>query len=91
MDNEQIQKCVIEKMKLIRISKGISQMDVCLKSNMSQSFYANIESGKKSPSLLTVIRIASALDVNPRDFFPEIGSKTKDEIKNEICSLVQTL
>lgn len=66
-------------------------MELCLRANMSQSFLANIESGKKQPSLLTVIRIASALEVNPRDFFPENKIKDKDEIKKEIFDLIQLL
>ncbi len=66
-------------------------MELCLQANMSQSFLANIESGKKQPSLLTVIRIASALDVNPRDFFPESDKKDKDSIKKEITELLQLL
>ena len=57
---------VINKMRKIRISKDMSQMELCLRANMSQSFLANLEAGKKQPSLLSIIRIAKALDVNPR-------------------------
>ncbi|MCR4714520.1 MAG: helix-turn-helix domain-containing protein [Treponemataceae bacterium] len=32
---------------------------------------ANLEKGKKEPSAMTLIRIADALEVNPREFFPE--------------------
>ena len=66
-------------------------MELCLRSNMSQSFLANIESGKQQPSLMTIIRIASALDVNPRDFFPEIKTKDKPQLKKEIIELINLL
>lgn len=91
MNNEEELACVIERIKMTRISKNISQMEVCLRANMSQSFLANIESGKKQPSLMTIIRIASALEVNPRDFFPEDSKKNKEEIKKEIHELINLL
>ena len=91
MNNEDLLAYVIERIKKVRISKGVSQMELCLRANMSQSFLANIENGKKQPSLLTIIRIASALDVNPRDFFPESDKKDKNEIKKEIYELVELL
>ena len=58
---------------------------------MSQSFLASVERGKKQPSVLTLLRIASALDVNPGTFFPEIEKKPKDEIKDTIINLVRSL
>ena len=91
MNNEEMLACVVERMKKTRISLGVSQMELCLRANLSQSFLANIESGKKQPSLLTVIRIASALKVPVRDFFPKDKEKNKDEIKKEIVELLQLL
>ena len=66
-------------------------MEVCLRAKLSQSFFANIESGKKQPSLLTILRIASALEVNPRDFFPESNKNDKESIKKEIYELLESL
>ena len=91
MDNEELQKIIIERMKKTRLNKGLSQMEVCLRANLSQSFFANIESGKKQPSLLTILRIASALEVNPRVFFPEINKNDKESIKKEIYELLESL
>ena len=83
---------IIEKIKQIRIRKGVSQMELSLRSNLSQSFIANIEKGKKQPSVLTLIRIAEALEVNPQDFFAESHiSGTKEQIKEKIRTLLETL
>ena len=83
---------IIEKMKSIRIKKGVSQMDLSLRSNLSQSFIANIEKGKKQPSVLTLIRIAEALDVNPQDFFPELYKiDSKEKTKEKIRKLLELL
>ena len=88
---EQLQH-IIEKIKSIRTRKGISQMELSLRSNLSQSFIANIEKGKKQPSVLTLIRIAEALEVNPQDFFPvSIVFETKEQAKEKIRKLLDLL
>ncbi|GHV72607.1 hypothetical protein AGMMS49928_29820 [Spirochaetia bacterium] len=84
---------VIDQIKKLRTQKGISQMDLSLRANLSQSFLANVESGKKQPSVVTILKIASALEVNSKDFFPQrVNTLTKkDEIKKEIISLLEYL
>jgi transcriptional regulator with XRE-family HTH domain len=88
---EQLQY-IIDKIKVIRQKKGISQMELSLRSNMSQSFIANIEKGKKQPSVLTLLRIADALGVNAQDFFPEsFDSDSKEQTKEKIRKLLECL
>jgi len=88
---EQLQH-IIGKIKSIRTIKGVSQMELSLRSNLSQSFIANLEKGKKQPSVLTLIRIADALNVNPQDFFPEpFNSDTKEQTKDKILKLLDLL
>jgi len=83
---------VIDKIKSIRIKKGISQMELSLRSNLSQSFIVNIEKRRKQPSVLTLIRIAEALEVNPQDFFPEfLDFNTKEHTKEKIRNLLELL
>jgi transcriptional regulator with XRE-family HTH domain len=83
---------VIEQIKKVRVQQGVSQMELSLRSNLSQSFLANLENGKKQPSVLTIIKIASALGVNPKDFFPQkTASIDKQEIKKEIIRLFEYL
>jgi transcriptional regulator with XRE-family HTH domain len=80
---------VIGQIKKIRTRKGISQMELSLRSELSQSFLANLEKGKKQPSVLTIIKIADALEVNPKDFFPESTNfETKQHIKDKIINLL---
>jgi len=83
---------IIEKIKIIRIRKGVSQMELSLRSNLSQSFIANLEKGKKQPSVLTLLKIADALEVSPQDFFPEIiKPPKKEQIKEKIHKLLDLL
>lgn len=91
MNIEDEMNFVINKIKKIRTDKGISQLELANTANFSQSFLANVESGKKKPSLLTILRIADALNVNPREFFSDTTGKTKDEIKDQIKGLIEQL
>ncbi|MDR1248184.1 MAG: helix-turn-helix transcriptional regulator [Treponema sp.] len=88
---EQLQY-VISQIKQIRVQKGVSQIELSVRSNLSQSFLANLEKGKKQPSVLTVIRIADALEVSVQDFFPEIAEpESKERVKKKIISLLDSL
>ena len=86
---------VIHSIRRIRKLKNLSQLELSAKANMSQSFLANIETGKKEPSAMTLIRLANALEVSPKEFFPEAegesGINIKSEIKNEIIELLERL
>jgi transcriptional regulator with XRE-family HTH domain len=88
---EQLQY-VIGQIKKIRVQKGLSQMELSLRSNLTQSFLANLEKGKKLPSVLTIIKLADALEVNPQEFFPEkANSGTKEQVKGKIIRLLESL
>jgi transcriptional regulator with XRE-family HTH domain len=82
---------VITRIRKIRIEKGISQQELANIANFSQSFLANVESGKKKPSVMTILRLAEALNVNPREFFPENTTDSAEDIKKEIINLLERL
>jgi len=88
--NKQLQ-FVVGKIKEIRLKKTMSQLELSVNSNLSQSFLASVESGKKQPSVMTLLRIASALNVSPKAFFPENETKSKEEIKDMIINLINSL
>jgi transcriptional regulator with XRE-family HTH domain len=90
MDITEQLRYVISQIKKIRTQKGISQMELSVRSDLSQSFLANLEKGKKQPSVLTIIRIADALNVNVQDFFPETPETggCRERIKEKIISLL---
>jgi len=92
MDIKEQLQYIINKIKEIRLKNGVSQVELSLRSNLSQSFIANLEKGKKQPSVFTLIRIADALNVNPQEFFPEpIYSNTKEQTKEKIRKLLELL
>lgn len=91
MTNEEVLKYVSYAIRAIRKQKNISQMELCLRANMSQGFLTNLETGKKEPSAMTLIRIAEALEVSPREFFPESTKDSEINVKNEIKSEIMEL
>ncbi|CAN5140193.1 hypothetical protein BH10CYA1_BH10CYA1_58520 [soil metagenome] len=48
----------------LRISKGITQLELAVEATMDKSYIVNIESGKANPSLRKIARLADALDVD---------------------------
>lgn len=95
MTNEEILQYVASSIKAIRHAKRLSQLELSVRANMSQSFLANIETGKKEPSTMTLIRLARALEVSPKDFFPahqgDSSFDIKEDIKGEIRRLLAQL
>ena len=82
---------VITRIRKKRMEQGISQQELANMANFSQSFLANVESGKKKPSVMTILRLAEALNVNPREFFPENTTDYAEDIKKEIINLLERL
>ena len=57
------------KLKIIRLSKNISQNKLSALAGIDNSYIGKIEKGDKSPSFKTILKLADALDVQIRDLF----------------------
>ncbi len=53
-----------ENLKRIRTEKGISQGDIARALEVDKSFVSNIENGKTTPTLATIVKIAKAIGVS---------------------------
>ena len=53
-----------ENVRRIRLTKDMTQGDLCRKLEVDRAYISNIESGKKNPTLSTIERIAKALNVS---------------------------
>ena len=69
MDKQKILKSVGNKIKEIRQSKGLSQLDVVgrMEGNIDFTNISRIESGRTNPTVFTLFRIAEALEVSPKE------------------------
>lgn len=63
-------KKVAKKIKEIRLSKGLTQVDIAEKADMNSNYYAKIERGEVKPSADAYEKIAKALHVKSSDIFP---------------------
>lgn len=59
-----ILKSIGAKIKSSRLKKGIRQNEVAYRCNFDKSSYSNIEAGKRNITLITLFKIAHALEVD---------------------------
>lgn len=58
-----------QRIKEIRISKGISQEKFALSIYMDRTYYASVESGKRNISLINIEKIAKGLGLTLEELF----------------------
>jgi transcriptional regulator with XRE-family HTH domain len=61
-----------KRLREIRQDKGISQMELGDRINVTATYIGRIERGERSPSLPTIARLAHALSVSVADLCQEI-------------------
>lgn len=74
-----------ECIKKMREAKGLSQKEVALACKMDTANYSRIESGKTDPAFSSVVKIASAMDVELIDLFQA------DQILKDVNSFDKSL
>lgn len=61
-----------ERIKQIRLSKGISQEKFALSIEMDRTYYASVESGKRNISIINIEKIATGLEISLEELFKGI-------------------
>ena len=69
MLNQTIQVKVGKQIQKIRELKGLSQQDLAAKCNFEKSNMSRLEAGKVNPTLSTLEKVASALEINIIELF----------------------
>lgn len=69
MEKSEILKSVGKRIKEMRESKGLSQVDLVgrMSGEIDPTNISRIESGRTNPTVYTIFRIAEALDVPPKE------------------------
>lgn len=90
MDIEIITKVnrVSERIQKIRQERRMSQMDLALEAGISQGFLAMIETGRKVPTIMTIFKLAKALNVRPSALM-EDGDEGREDAKRRVIELIQ--
>ena len=60
------------RIKELRIKKGISQEKFSLSIDMDRTYYASVEAGKRNVSINNIKKIADGLDISLQDLFKGI-------------------
>ncbi len=58
-----------KRIKKLRLEKKISQTEIAYRCGFDKSNYNTIESGKRNPTILSLLKIAKALEVSLADLF----------------------
>jgi len=75
-----------KKIKELRDSLGLSQMDFGDKCNISDASICEWENNKKQPSLISITKIINAYKINPAYFFDSSGSVCKQSTKKKLSN-----
>lgn len=78
MDKKEFQKIVGSRIKKLRKAAGLTQKQLALMCGISQSYLADLEGGRFSPSLQKLSIIANALGVNPSELVRRGDESEKD-------------
>lgn len=64
--------------KELRCKKSISQELLAEKSNLDRTYISMLERGKKSPTILTIFKISSALEIASSDLIKQVELLIKE-------------
>jgi|GEM_PF-3660195 len=79
---------VSERIQKLRTERRMSQMDLAVEAGISQGFLAMIETKRKIPTIMTVFKLAKALNVRASALM-EDEDTLREQKKREIISLIQ--
>ena len=66
-----------------RHEKNLSQADLGGRLGIEQSYISLLEVGKRTPSVMMLIRIAAALEVSPGAVVDEIAARHRDSLNTQ--------
>ena len=66
-----IRKVFGDRMKEIRLGKGVSQEALAAAADLHRTYVSSVERGERNVSIVNIARLADALNVPIREFFPD--------------------
>ena len=79
---------VLVRMRKYREERQMSQLELSLVSGVSQNMITYIETGKRTPSLRTFIKLCAALDISPASLF-EVQDEKRCAAKKMVLEAIQ--
>lgn len=59
----------------LRHARSLSQEALAFEANLDRTFLSQLETGRKQPSLLTIFRLAAALQVEASDLIKQVETQ----------------
>ena len=88
MTVEEQELFVCKRLKAEREKANLSQMELALESGVSQNMITYIENGKRTPTVMTILKLCNAIGISPAILFPANDTEKK-AAKETIISLVE--
>lgn len=70
MEPKKIKLAVGERIRALRMKKGLSQEELGFESGLHRNYIGGIERGERNVAVVNLARLAKALGVRPRDLLP---------------------
>ena len=74
---ENQEKQVLQRLKEAREKAQLSQLELSYRSGVSQNMITYIETGKRTPTLTTLLKLCNALNITPAVLFADSSSDVK--------------
>lgn len=88
MTIEEQEKYICAQLKKERENHNLSQMELSYESGVSQNMITYIETGKRTPTINTILKLCNAMKVSPAVLFPKDISD-KQEAKSTVLALIE--
>lgn len=64
----------------LRHERGISQEELSFRSGFGRAYLSGLETGKRNPTVVSLLEIAQALDAKPIDLLQEVQAEPAGEM-----------
>ncbi len=83
-----MEAAILVRMRKCREERQMSQLELSLISGVSQNMITYIETGKRTPSLRTIIKLCVALEISPASLF-EPFDEEREAAKKMVLETIQ--
>lgn len=69
------------RLRRVRLESGLTQEDLAQRAGVDRTFPGRVERGETSPTLVTLVRLADALEVDPAVLVERLTLKQNDDVR----------